>query len=791
MRHPCLVLFIAFGAGILTGLASDVPPWWLLGVGATAWLLLAIVSCRSKGLRGVCLVLLVSLAGVIRGGMADRAISRQDLSRFEDRDGTVVVEGVVSEAIEAAENGGRFGLRIQRIEVGDTVYARRGGVLIRCKDFVPRLSPGDRVRATVKLRTPTGDRNPGGFDYRGYLRGRGYTRTGTVRARDDLEVIRSEASLLDALVVTPLRRHVREAIRQNLSGDPAALVEGVLLGDKSGVSDPVREAFSRSGVSHVLAVSGLHVGLVAGGAFFLARSVGGGAVVCGVSTSIVVWVYALITGLPASVVRAASVACLVVWARACRVQISALNALGLAGLLILVFRPFDLLSLGFQLSFAATGGILLLYRPITDLLAFGGGYRWRTWVAMPLSVSVAAQLSTMPLIVAAFGQVSVIATLANLVVVPLMSGAVGIGLLTVVAAGVSVDLAAILNGANWAALSASLWLAHRLAAPEWAAVSVVAPSLSSTVVFVCALLILVESVRASRWCSTLVIVGLVAANVSVWRTVIPEDRLIVRVIDVGQGDAILLSFPNGRQMLVDGGIAGFGQDAGDRAILPLLRYLGISRLDAVVASHPHADHVGGLVTILDRVEVGHYLESGQYYGSATAGRIQDLIARRGMGQHVVAAGDTLVGFGAASVVVLHPRPEFVNPDGPAPDGLNNGSVVFKVTYRGQSVLLTGDIEHETDPALLSWGGRLASTILKSAHHGSKTSSTSAFLNVVKPEWVAISCGIDNKFKHPSPEVLERYAQQNADVRRTDLSGCVTYEIDGQGVKVRGHLEEGR
>jgi beta-lactamase superfamily II metal-dependent hydrolase len=259
------------------------------------------------------------------------------------------------------------------------------------------------------------------------------------------------------------------------------------------------------------------------------------------------------------------------------------------------------------------------------------------------------------------------------------------------------------------------------------------------------------------------------------------------VLDVGQGDGVLVSFPNGKHLLVDGGVAGYGEDAGARVILPVLRRLGIRRLDAVIASHPHADHVGGLVSVLQQVDVGHYVDSGQYYSSSTARRIRNLIREKGIAHHVVAAGDSIVGFGPVGLSVLHPRSEFVNKSGEAPDGLNNGSVVVRMDYEGQSVLFTGDIEHETDLALLAWGTRLRATILKAAHHGSRTSSTRAFLDAVSPEWVAVSCGVDNKFRHPAPEVMERYESIGAISDRTDLSGCLTYRIRDSGVEVQRYL----
>jgi competence protein ComEC len=442
---------------------------------------------------------------------------------------------------------------------------------------------------------------------------------------------------------------------------------------------------------------------------------------------------------------------------------------------------------GFRLSFAATGGILLLHRPFTAMLSIIGGRRWRTWFAVPLAVSVAAQVTTAPLIISAFGQISLIATAANMIVVPVMSAAVGVGLVSVVVGTVSFDLTTVFSAANWSLQESALWVAHHCAAPGWAAVDVTLPGISILATIFCGVLVTTEWVRSHRLAGYVVIAGLACANYSVWASIGDEDHLVVRVLDVGQGDGILISFPKGKNILVDGGIAGYGQDAGERVVLPVLRHLGIRKLDAVIASHPHADHVGGLVTVLDRVEVLNYLDSGQYYHTSTARRIRQLITDHGIRHHVVTAGDSIVGFGEAELIVLHPRDSFVSLDGEAPDGLNNGSVVIKVGYRGQSILMTGDIEHETDDALLAWGNRLQSTILKAAHHGSRTSSSEAFLNAVLPEWVAISCGIDNKFRHPSPEVLLRYEERGIVPARTDREGCVTYRIGPDGVKVSGFL----
>jgi len=167
------------------------------------------------------------------------------------------------------------------------------------------------------------------------------------------------------------------------------------------------------------------------------------------------------------------------------------------------------------------------------------------------------------------------------------------------------------------------------------------------------------------------------------------------------------------------------------------------------------------------------------------------VAQKDIRYHVVAAGDSLVGLGGVGGVVLHPVPSFITQENGVSHGLNNGSVVMRFNYLGRSLLLTGDIEHETDGALLRWKDRLRSDILKAAHHGSRTSSTQAFLNGVNPTWVAVSCGVKNKFRHPSPEVIHRYAEMGVHILRTDLSGAIRFVMGADGITTQTWLVQNK
>ena len=300
-----------------------------------------------------------------------------------------------------------------------------------------------------------------------------------------------------------------------------------------------------------------------------------------------------------------------------------------------------------------------------------------------------------------------------------------------------------------------------------------------------AVLLLLPELRQGRWGGLVVSGLLVCANYGVWYPVFASHPYLeIFVLDIGQGDSIFIRFPNQRTMLVDGGIRTQNTDMGERVLVPFLRHQGMSHIDVVVGSHAHSDHIGGLITVLERVSVGHYLDSGQSASSWTSREVRRLVEKNGIKYHAVAAGDSLVGLGGVGALILHPIAAFVTREEGASQGLNNGSVVMSMDYEGRKVLFTGDIEHETDGVILRWRERLRADILKAAHHGSRTSSTQLFLNAVNPSMVVVSCGIKNKFRHPSPEVIARYQAMGLDIYRTDHSGAIRFRIDARGIETQ-------
>ena len=792
MRRPALVAAICFAAGIAMG-----HQWYLpMGVAmATAWGLFVVAMggvWRQWPSRRMGWVLggLLCILGGVRYESTTEWLPRSRLVAVAEREEEIELLGRIASEPEWVGDDVRVTVRGEQIALGDSAWPVYGEALIRFRKVRLEADYGDLIRLRVRLRRPFPARNPGGFDYREYLERKGIRATGRVWRKDQvLGVWQGEGNGVWKDIVLPIRRAVRRAVARNLSGGPAGLLRGVLLGEKRAVPEAVREAFAGSGVNHVLAVSGLHVGLIAATVLFGVRCMGVGRRATGLATAAALVAYAVVTGLPPSVVRATMMGNVAILGSIGNREGDGLNSLGVAGVGLLVFRPQELFDVGFQLSFVATGGILLLYRPMRSWLPGGDRGVWGKWVCAPLAVSLAAQAATAPLVAAYFGRLAPISLLANLIVVPLMGGAVALGILTVAASVCLPPAATLLNGANWLLLKGAIVAAEMLSRPFWASVSVQKPGAMAVCVYFCLLVLVVPEIRRHGAGRCLVFLCLGAANVWVWGGVLAgPSGLEVLVLDVGQGDAIFLGCPNGRTVLVDGGSREAGMDMGERVIMPFLREKGIRRIDAVIATHAHSDHIGGLVTLLEQCEVGHYLDNGQAYHSWTARRIQELIRERGIKYRVVAAGDSLVGLGGVGAVILHPAPAYVSAEDSAPHGLNNGSVVMRISFGSRSVLLTGDVEWDADEDLLRWGERLRSDVLKSAHHGSKTSSSVPFLGAVGPRTAVVSCGEGNKFGHPDPEVIRRYREMGISVHRTDEEGAIRVAFDGDGVRARGWLE---
>jgi competence protein ComEC len=674
----------------------------------------------------------------------------------------------------------------------------------------PELATGDRVSTSGRLEPLPSD--DGGYGT--YLRRIGVTATLRGRSLDRLAGDGSPAG-----VVESLRRSSGDALTRSLPEPEAGLAAGILIGLRDRVDRDLAAAFTTAGVSHVVAISGWNIAIVAAVAAGLLRGRLGRRGRSVVTLGAIV-AYTVAAGGSPSVVRAAVMAAVVLLARESGRAGAAATALGWAVVLLLLVDPGMVADPGFQLSVLATAGLIAWATRVTDRLRSWHGGMLPGWLAESLGISFAAEAATLPVVLAGFGRFAVLAPVVNLLVVPLVPPAMAAGTVALVGgwlaqAGAPAIVATIVGLPGWLALAAMVAVVRGAASLPFANVNLPPPWGVVAGLGAAAAVVVVASgrlnrprvrrVRSRRRPSSassrptggrrasprigrppasrgrvsrsaramagvvalcLVAVVLVAANR-------PDGRVRVTVLDVGQGDAILVEGGLGGRLLVDG-----GPDP-ERLLVALDARLPPwdRRIDLLVLTHPHEDHVAGLALLLSRYRVGRTFEPGMIGPGPGYRAWEAALERLHLQPARLATGDRF-SVDQVRFRVLWPDPGAV-PRQPADGGtaINNVSIVLLGEVGRERFLLAGDIEEGIDPILVARGLPRVD-LLKIAHHGSRTSSTGPFLDAVRPRVAVASAGKGNPYGHPTKATLDRVAARGAQVLRTDRNGSVEVTLDG-------------
>lgn len=648
---------------------------------------------------------------------------------------------------------------------------------------------GDRLELVVQLAPAQIFKNLVTPDARPTTARSAVTASGSVVWAERIERGHSPGTWVDRA-----RAHVRARIEATYAGDAAPMARALVLGEED-LAPEDGEAFRKSGLSHLLAVSGTHLVVVVAGVVSALRAallrvrrlsasfdVGRIAAAFGVALA---FIYADFAGASGSALRAAAMMGATLGAQALGRRGEPVRALGLSLLALGVVDPLAAYDLSLLLSAAATAGLIALGGPLTAWAEKTLPTRAR-WAAGSLGSTLAATMACAPLTAVISPTLPVAGIAANLLAVPVGE-----------AAALPLCLAhALLGWLPWAergaaaaasgALVVVRAVARAAASPGWAALRVPPPTEAQGVALalgVIGALTLRASMRKHLLALVLVACGL--AELAARRAGCPRGVLRVTSLDVGQGDSTLVDMPDGRVMLVDGGgFVGSPVDPGRSVILPELRARRRGRIDVAVLSHPHPDHFTGLATALAEVDVGELWDTGQGEDEG-AGPVYAamLAALRARGVPILRPRD-LCGlprrFGEARVEVLAPCPDFARFG-----NANDNSLVLRISMGRKAALLVGDAEADEERDLLDReGARLAADLLKAGHHGSRTSTTPAFLAAVRPSWVVLSCGVRNRFGHPHPRTLATLSAAAVNVARTDLAGAFEWSTDGVRVDTR-------
>src|SRR5215471_907197 len=768
LEAPLVPLAGATALGIATSAWIATPAWSLLCAGALALGLTSLaLALGATRLATAGLLLLAALLGVVRAISDPLPADHIARVAFGPR---VSVEGrLAEEPVRWSADRTRLLIDLDGLRDGLDLRTVSGRIQVTLYGETPPVGEGQRVALDLKLSPPRAFKNPGAFDYPAFLRREGILLVGSARA-DSLVALTAD----DPPWPVWVKRWAMSTTAGHLPATSAALLGGLLLGEKTGLPPEASEAFRRAGVYHILAVSGFNVALLASSIFFVLSTLGVPRRATAMVAGAALVGFALVVGGQASVLRATVMGLLLLGALLLDRESQLMNALALAVLVLLAWRPGDLGEPGFQLSFAATAGIIYLAPPITAWLT---GRGWPGWLATSTAVSLGAQAAVTPVMLVHFNQLSLIGIVANLAVVPMAAVGTTLGMLALLIAAANASAADIFFQALWPlllALRAFVWAAARVPA---AMVHLPAPGWPATSAWCVALALVPYLGSARRWVRPTAAVSLaLAMGLSVWPWVKPGDgRLRVTFLDVGQGDAILVEVPEGPRFLVDGGPAGNQRlDVGERVLAPFLWNRPTQRLDVVALTHPDSDHSGGLRAVLTRFGVHEFWENGRW----VTGTEETLraVERSGACRRILVAGQRLW-LGSALLTVLNPdgsRPL----DEPPPEGQNEESLVLRLDWLGFSLLLTGDLGGPGEERLLADHAPVRALALKVGHHGSRYSSTGAFLDAVDPTVAIISVGARNSFGHPTPEVLGRLEAAGARIYRTDRDGAVILETDG-------------
>ncbi len=565
-----------------------------------------------------------------------------------------------------------------------------------------------------------------------------------------------------------IRRRIASRV-DTLYGPRAGLVEALVLGRRDDLPRDLRARFARAGLAHVLAISGLHVGVIAGWVLIVLRWVGVGRQRWIVAAT-VTWLYVALLGFPAPATRAAAFVAIHAIARLRQRHPPPSAVLAVAVVILLHIEPGAMTSVGAWLSVAAVAGT-----------SWGRGialrHRVRGWGGPLLGASVGATLYTAPITAWTFGAVAPIGVVANLAAIPIAS-------IAVPAIMVSLGVGQIVAGSGGLLLAALEWLARLAAAIPLGSVTGAAGfGFALPWCVVLAMAVVFTRRRYARWrrAKRTLAIGAVAVwvpiAVPVWVERDRGDVLTMYLLDVGQGDAIVVRTPRGRWLLIDGGPRGRAGDAARRVVLPFFRRHRVGRLEAVIVSHGDADHLGGIPTVLANLDVGLVLEPGQPVGTSLYLEYLAAVDRLGVPWRVGRAGDTVT-IDSVTLAVLHPGDAWVG----GQLSPNENSLVVHVRYGCFDALLTGDVGSAVERDLLP--SLTPVEVLKVGHHGSGGGTTVTWLDRLRPRLAVISVG-PNRYGHPAPAVLKRLADQGIETWRTDRHGTVTISTDGGYLWVTG------
>lgn len=744
-----------------------------------------IISRNTVNLFPAMLFVCMLAVGTIQFKIASNT-NLKPIAQFVDKPVTFTCQ-VIEQPVVKKERI-EYTVRISRVYFNNNWYSIHTKVKLICpgNNKTPIYQYGDILQVRNELHIPPQPFNEGGFNYNYYLNAKGIHAVSYAAPYQIKKIgVLMRTNIIEEFVYRS-RQSITRTVNKFLPENEAALLKGIIIGDRTGFSEKMTENFSRSGLSHLVAVSGMHVAILLTGITYLLGLFNINKYLSKVISIIFIILFIFITGCTPSVLRASIMAIIFLLSYLVNREADAYTSLFFSALAILLYNPIILFDIGFQLSFCATLSLFLFYKPIYSKLGV-----LPKWIREVAAASIAAQIGTVIIVAYHFNGVSLISIVSNLIVVPFTSIVLISGVILYVLGSINAVAGYIIAGFSYVLLKFILFSSSLFANLPFATLAVPSPDLFFVIAYLLILFMLYNLLQGTKNIFQfrsvfflLIVVFISSVVVQFWQ----KNNLEVTFVNVGQGDCIFLRCPGGKTILVDGGGSEGRNDynVGENIVIPYLLKRGVMSIDVAVVSHYHDDHAEGILTMLENMLIKTLMLPLREEENQLKKNLVENANHRLVPIYYLSKGDKLKIDNKVVVEVLGPGMNQVK--NPLLNE-NNKSLILKLQYGSVSFLLTGDIEKEAEGYIAECGGLLTANVLKVPHHGSDTSSTEKFLRQVSPEYAVISVGRNN-FGHPSRQVLERLENNKISIYRTDVNGTVTFITDGKVIKNIKVFKEG-
>lgn len=634
---------------------------------------------------------------------------------------------------------------------------------IKMSQDIPSIKYGDSLYIEGEFKQPEEARNYKGYNYKQYLKTKKII--GTVEL-EKAKILKSS----NGSFIHNIQKYIKDTINGTLTDEEGNLLLAILLGDKDKLSEDIQESFKTSNLSHMLAVSGAHVSyIILGLTYVLQNSIIGKKnekIVC----IIFLLVFMAITNFTPSVTRACIMAVLTLFSGIIYRKSDVYTNISVAALITLIFNPYSLLDLGFQLSYGGTIGIIIFIKRIQEKKSNSKVINYIKQMAL---VSIYANIIIIPIMMYHFNTVSFTFIISNIMASPILGIIVITGFLFIIASITVKPLTRLIAIFIKPILSILIKISQICSKLPFSNILVVTPYMFNVISYYAIILYCIKSKKNNK-CKIIICLLIVLILINFIIYIFPQ-KLRIFFIDVGQGDSTLIITPDKKTVLIDGG-GSDSFDVGEKVLLPYLLDRRILKIDYVLISHFDTDHCGGILTIMEKVKVKNIIISEQAEHSENYERFKKLMIHKKIRLIEVKKGDKIKIGRYSEFKILFPTSRLLSEN-----PLNNNSIVAQFNYNNFKMLFTGDIEKLAEQQILKTEkAEIRADILKVAHHGSKTSSIPEFIKAVRPKIALIGVGKNNTFGHPNQQTIKNLENIKCRIYRTDLQGEIIIKIDQKG-----------